>query len=153
LIDRLQIVAIVVSLGMLLAVLELVRRHKLVEEYSLWWIVCSVAMLALSIWRELLDAAARELGVYYPPSILLMVVILVAFVVLLWFSVALSRQRRQIERLFEETAILNAEMRDLRLGTESAGEVVPRAPNDRANPRPERAALEPDRVRQVQCDD
>ena len=98
-IDRLQLVAVAVSVGLILIVLELVRRRKLVEEYSLLWIFCSLALLALSIWRGLLHAAARELGVYYPPSILLLVLILVAFVVMLWFSVVLSTQRRQIERL------------------------------------------------------
>jgi hypothetical protein len=149
-IDRVQAVAVFVSLGLLLVVFELVRRRKLVEEYSLLWIVCALALLALSIWRELLHAAARELGVYYPPSFLLLVLILGAFVVLLWFSVVLSTQRRQIERLYEETAILGAELRDLRLGTKSARNVVASAPGDRAEPRSQRSAGESHGMRDVQ---
>ena len=113
-IDRVQIVAIVVSVLLLLVVLELVRRRKLVEEYSFLWIICALGMLTLSIWRRILDAGARELGVYYPPSVLLMLLIVMVFVALLWFSVVLSRQRQQIERLIEETTILAAELRDLR---------------------------------------
>ena len=62
----------------------------------------------------MLDIAARELGIFYPPSLLLMLVIGIVFVGLLSFSVVLSRQRKQIERLMEETAILGAEIRDLR---------------------------------------
>ena len=112
--DRVQIVAIAVSLLLLLAVLELVRRRKLVEEYSIVWILCALAMLGLSIWRDLLDRGARVIGVFYPPSALLVLLVVVVFVALLWFSVILSRQRRLIERLMEETAVLAAELRDAR---------------------------------------
>jgi len=107
-IDRVQVVAIVVSVVLLMVVLELVRRRKLVEEYSLLWIVGSLAILGLSIWRGVLDLAARQLGVYYPPSLLLMLLVVSVFIALL------SRQRTQIDRLMEETAILGAEIRDLR---------------------------------------
>lgn len=125
-IDRVQVVAIAVSVVLLMVVLELVRRRKLVEEYSLLWILGSLAILALSIWRGLLDIAARELGIFYPPSLLLMLLVVSGFVALLWFSVVLSRQRQQIDRLVEETAILGAEIRDLRgKDTTAAPEGVP----------------------------
>jgi|SRR3954470_24524999 hypothetical protein len=113
-IDRIQIVALVVSVGLLLAVLELVRRRKLTEEYSFLWILSSLALLALSVRRELLHDAARWLGVYYPPILLVMLLIVMVFVASLCFSVIVSRQRQQIERLIEETAILSAELRELR---------------------------------------
>ena len=112
--DRVQVVAVVVSLILLATVVELVRRRKLIEEYSIVWIICAVAMLALAIWRDLLDAAARRLGIFYPQSLLLMFVTGLVFVALLWFSVILSRQRRQIDRLMEESAVLAAEIRELR---------------------------------------
>jgi len=125
-IDRVQVVAIAVSIVLLMVVLELVRRRKLVEEYSLLWILGSLAILGLSIWRGLLDIAARELGVFYPPSLLLMLLVVSVFVALLWFSVVLSRQRQQIDRLVEETAILGAEIRDLQAkDTTAAPEVLP----------------------------
>jgi hypothetical protein len=113
-IDRIQFVALAVSIVLLLAVLELVRRRKLTEEYSFLWILSSLALLALSIRREILHTAAAWLGVYYPPILLVMLLILMVFVASLCFSVIVSRQRQQIERLIEETAILSAELRDLR---------------------------------------
>jgi NO-binding membrane sensor protein with MHYT domain len=124
-IDRVQVVAIAVSIVLLMVVLELVRRRKLVEEYSLLWILGSLAILGLSIWRGLLDIAARELGVFYPPSLLLMLLVVSVFVALLWFSVVLSRQRQQIDRLVEETAILGAEIRDLQAKDTAAPEGLP----------------------------
>src|SRR5204863_1711517 len=113
-IDRIQIVALTVSVMLRVAVLELVRRRKLTEEYSFLWILSSLALLALSVRRELLHDAARWLGVYYPPILLVMLLIVMVFVASLCFSVIVSRQRRQIERLIEETAILSAELRELR---------------------------------------
>jgi len=113
-IDRIQIVALTVSVTLLLLVLELVRRRKLTEEYSFVWIVSSLVLLAVSIRREILHAAARWLGIYYPPILLVMVLIVIVFAASLCFSIIVSRQRQQIERLIEETAILSAELRDLR---------------------------------------
>ena len=112
--DRVQVVSLAVSVLLLLVVFELVRRRKLTEEYSFLWILCALALVLLSIRRQILDATARWLGVYYPPAVLLMVLILMVFVASLCFSVIVSRQRQQIERLIEETAILAAEIRELR---------------------------------------
>jgi len=113
-VDRIQIVGLAVSLLLLLVVLELVRRRKLTEEYSFLWIGCSLALLLLAVHRQILDTAAHWLGVYYPQILLLLVLIVMVFVASLYFSVIVSRQRRQIERLIEETAILSAEVRELR---------------------------------------
>jgi len=112
--DRIQIIAIVLSAVFLLGVLELVRRRKLVEEYSFLWIAVATLMLAISIWRELLHSAARELGVHDPPNVLLIALTAAVVLALLGISVILSRQRRQIERLIEDASILSAEVRDLR---------------------------------------
>jgi hypothetical protein len=132
--DRVQLVSIASSGGLLLLVLELVRRRRLVEEYALLWILCGVALLTLSIWRGILHAAARTLGVFYPPSVLLMAVVAAAFLLLLWFSLALSRQRRAIERLTEETAVLAVELRELRRGAVAPGDVIAHTPQDRPQP-------------------
>ena len=108
-----QIIAIVTSILLLALVIELVRRKKLTEEYSFVWIVCSLALLMLSIGRRLLDVVALSLGIYYPPAALILVVILFVFVASLSFSVVVSRQRQQIERLIEDAALLEARVREL----------------------------------------
>jgi hypothetical protein len=117
--DRIQLVALGVSLSLLIIVLELVRRRKLTEEYSFLWILCSLALVFLSIRRDVLDTAAHWLGVFYPPTVLLMLLIMMVFIASLCFSVIVSRQRQQIERLIEETAILAAEIRDERVARET----------------------------------
>jgi Uncharacterized conserved protein (DUF2304) len=113
-IDRVQVVALTISVVLLLVVLELVRRRKLVEEYSFLWIGSALVLVALSASRYSLDVAARWLGVFYPPIILVMMLILIVFAASLWFCVIVSKQRQQIERLIEDTAVLAAELRDLK---------------------------------------
>jgi hypothetical protein len=108
-----QAVALGASVVLLLAVLELVRRRKLAEEYSFFWIGSALLMLALSIRHDMLSAVARWMGVDDPPLVLVLVLVFTMFVASLWFSVIVSRQRKQIERLIEESAILSAEVRDL----------------------------------------
>ena len=105
-----QVLAIAVAGVLLLLVLDLVRRGKLREEYSLVWIACAGALLILSIWRDLLHAVARWLDVYYPPTVLLLILILFVFIACLHFSVVVSRQRAQIERLVEDQALLAARL-------------------------------------------
>jgi len=130
--DRVQLVSIAISVALLAIVLELVRRRKLTEEYGLLWILSSLALLALSVKREILHLLARWLGVFYPPALLLLALIAIVFVSSLVFSVIASRQRQQIERLTEELALLSAEIDDIRLqrGAPAARQIVPRAADD-----------------------
>ena len=113
-----QVVAIVVSAALFAIVIELVRRRKLTEEYSFVWILCAIALLSLSLWRDLLHVVAHWLGVFYPPAVLLLVLTVFVFVACLYFSVVVSRQRQQIERLAEEQAILAARQRELERRTD-----------------------------------
>ena len=73
--DRVQIVALGGSLVLLLLVLELVRRRRLAEEYSALWIVSALALIGVSLRRDALDFAAWWLGVYYPPAVLVLMLV------------------------------------------------------------------------------
>lgn len=112
--DAVQVVSVAVSAGLLATVIELVRRRTLREEYSLIWILSSAALLGLSLWRNALEIAAAALDVHYPPAVLLLVLTLVVVIVSLYFSVVISRQRQQIDRLVEELALLDEEVRRLK---------------------------------------
>ena len=112
--DLVQLVSIIVSAVLLASIVELVRRGRLTEEYSFIWIVCAVALFALSLWRNLLDVAATALGVHYPPAVLLLVLTFFVVIVSLYFSVVVSRHRKDIERLVEEVALLDEQVRALR---------------------------------------
>jgi hypothetical protein len=121
--DTVQVAAIAFSTLLLGLVLELVRRRRLTEEHSLIWVIGALALLALSSWRNVLDVLAPAIGVHYPPALLLLALTGFVLLVSLYFSVVISRQRRDIERLLEEIALLGADVRQLR----GSGRPIPRA--------------------------
>lgn len=125
--DTVQIAAVAFSTLLLVVVLELARRRRLTEEHSLIWAIGALALLALSTWRNVLDVAAAAIGVHYPPALLLLALTGFVLLVSLYFSVVISRQRRDIERMLEEIALLGADVRELRDSgrTVSLTEVVP----------------------------
>ena len=112
--DRVQLETLIASIGLLLAVFELIRRRKLTEEYSFLWILLGGTLFVVSIRADMLAAAARLAGVANPAALPLVVAVAAILIVCLCLSVIVSRQRQQIERLIEETAILSAELRDMR---------------------------------------
>jgi hypothetical protein len=131
--ETVQVIAISVSVALLLLVLELVRRLKLTEEHSFIWIIGSIALLGLSIRRDILDVMARTLGVHYPPAVLILALGFLLFVVSLYFSVVLSQQRKLIERMVEDLALLEADVRELRrsVRTVTPPDVIPGATDHR----------------------
>ena len=120
--DTVQLTSLVVSALLLGIVLDLVRRKKLTEEYAFVWIVCAVVLIVLSLARRQLDRLAVWFGIFYPPAALL-VLILFVFLASVSFSVVVSRQRQQIEKLIEDAALLDAALR------EATGKITPPGTN------------------------
>lgn len=111
---RVQIVAVIVTAVILGVVLELVRRRRLVERYALLWMVAAAALLVLAIWRGALNQLADLLGIQSGPNALFLVALAVTFVLLLHFSIAISRLSEEAKILAQEVARLDAEARAAR---------------------------------------
>ncbi len=153
--DLVQLAAIAFSAILLGLVLELVRRRKLTEEHSLIWIAAAIALLALAMSRSVLHVAARAVGIHYPPALLLLALTGFVFLVSLYFSVVVSRQRQEIERMLEELALLDAEVRALRDSGRpvSATDVVPDPAGQRSQPAHAGRVPREQHVTRVQPDD
>ncbi len=121
--DRITIIGLVASIGALLFVLELVRRRKLREDYSLLWLATAVVLLLLSASRPLLDRLAELLGVVtYPPAALFFVAIMFVLFILLHFSTVVSRLTRENKEVAQQVAILRWELAESRKQLTGAGE-------------------------------
>jgi hypothetical protein len=110
---RIQIVAVLVSAGLLLGVLELVRRRRLLERYAILWLFSGTVLLALAAWKGLLEKVASAVGIYYAPSALFVVAFGFILVLLLHFSVAVSRLAEQSKVLAQRLALLETRNREL----------------------------------------
>jgi len=78
--------------------------------------------------------------VHYPPAVLLLVLTFFVVIVSLYFSVVVSRHRKDIEKLVEEMALLEAEIRALRESprTVTAVRMIPHAADERGETADER---------------
>src|SRR5947208_10131228 len=108
---RIQIVAIVATGGLFVVLLELVRRRRMLERYAILWLFCAVALLGLSVWKGLLNELAHAVGIFYAPSALFVVAFGFVLVLLLHFSVAVSRLADQNKVLAQRVALLEERQR------------------------------------------
>ena len=122
---RIQIVAIVGTVMLLLVVLELVRRRRLLERYALVWLASALVLLALGIWKGLLTEIADAIGVFYPPTALFVIAFGFILVLLLHFSTAVSRLTDQSKVLAQRLALMEQRQHDLEQRLIDAGEPVP----------------------------
>ena len=108
---HLRIVAILASVLLLVVVLDLVRRRRLLERYALVWLGVTVLLLLLSVWDGLLTGAASLIGILYPPSALFVIAFGFVIVLLLHFSVAVSRLADQSKVLAQQLGRLEERVR------------------------------------------
>jgi hypothetical protein len=109
---KIQLLAIVASAGLLVVVLELVRRRRFLERYAIVWLAAAFVLLALAIWKGLLSDLARAIGIAYPPNALFLVAFGFVLVLLLHFSLAVSRLSDQTKVLAQRLALLEKRQRD-----------------------------------------
>lgn len=117
-IDRTMILGLVASIAALLFILELVRRRRLREEYSLLWLATALVLLVLSISRPLLDVLAGAIGIFYPPSALFAVAVLFVLMILLHFSTVITRLTQENKEIAQQVALLRYELAQTRRALE-----------------------------------
>ena len=103
-----RIVAAVIAVFFMLLILDLIRRDRLQERYSVIWFVAGVGMLAGAAFPGLLELVADLMGVRNTNVALFSIVLLLLLGLALNFSVIMSRQAAQITRLAQERAIEQA---------------------------------------------
>jgi hypothetical protein len=108
--DLIKVLAIVGSGSVLFVVIELIRRGRLKEKYSLLWLFAAGVLLVLSISRGVLEYIAQLFGIFYPPSLLFLLAFLFLLLITLHFSVVVSGLSEKNKKLAQEVALLRQEM-------------------------------------------
>jgi hypothetical protein len=109
--SRIQAVAIVAAALILFLIFELVRRRRLMERYALTWLGSGLILLALAIWRGALKTISDALGIFYPPNALFLIAFGFVLLLLLHFSLAISRITDQTKVLAQKLALLEQRVR------------------------------------------
>jgi hypothetical protein len=115
---RIQLVAIAASGLLLCVILELVRRRRLLERYALLWLLSAIVLLTLAIWRGFLEDIASVIGVAYAPNALFLIAFAFVLVLLLHFSLAVSRLTDQAKVLAQRLALMEERQRRVELSRE-----------------------------------
>ena len=110
---RVQLFAVALAGGMFFLVFELVRRKRLMERYALLWLFSAAVLLGLAVWRDLLEEIAAGVGIYYAPSALFAIAFACMLVLLLHFSLVISRLADQSKLLAQRLAILQQRVDEL----------------------------------------
>lgn len=110
---RIQIVSIVVMAALFVVVFELVRRRRLMERYAILWLFASASLLALAVWKGLLETLSSAVGIAYAPSALFAAALGVVLVLLLHFSLVISRLADQNKLLAQRIALLERRIHSL----------------------------------------
>jgi hypothetical protein len=123
---NLRVVAIVGSVALLLFIIELVRRRRLKEEYSVLWVTTALVLCVLAAWGGLLGSLTHAIGAVSQGSTLYFFGLIFALLLLLHFSVRVSDLERRLVSMTQEIALLGERKRN-----DTGGEAQPKDENAR----------------------
>jgi hypothetical protein len=122
---NLRIIGIVGCLGLLLFILELVRRRQLKEEYTVLWVITALVLLLFAAWEGLLRDVRNLIGASSEASTLYFFGLIFVVALLMHFSVRVSRLERRVVAMMQEIALLGAANRN---GTRNGDGGAPNGP-------------------------
>lgn len=105
-----QIVSITATSVFLVLIFRLIIKKRLREEFSVIWILCSLFLNIFAFWREGIEVLARFFGIYYPPSIIFIMLFIALIVYSLHLSIVLSKQKNDIKNLTQEISFINEKL-------------------------------------------
>ena len=119
-----HLTVIVMGLVLAIGILYLVRRDHLYIRQGLFWILVASASLLFGLWPYLIDTLGTALGIAYPPALLFLVAIVILIFKALFGDIELTRVRRDLRRLNQRIALIEAGHRaDVELDSPSTNPV------------------------------
>jgi hypothetical protein len=118
--QRAEVIAVAVVICVL--IFELVRRKHLMERYAILWLVAGVTVLVLALWQGLLTTLSHAVGIYYPPSALFAVAFVFVLLMLMHFSMTVSRLSDQNKILAQRLALLQQRLHEASRGASGAAD-------------------------------
>jgi hypothetical protein len=110
---RLQLVAVVATGLLFVFIFELVRRRRLLERYALLWLFSAAILLALAAWKDALGQLSSAVGIVYAPSAFFAVAFGFSLMLLLHFSLVVSRLADQNKVLAQKLGQLQERVEQL----------------------------------------
>lgn len=108
-----KIFAMLVALAVFSVIIDLVRKRRLREEYSVLWLGTSVVMFVLVFRYEWLVALTALIGAGLPTTTLFLGAIIFLMLLSVQFCIKISRLTDQVKNLSQENALVKLEIENL----------------------------------------
>lgn len=109
----LYLLGIASALLVLVVVTEMLRRGRLRERHTMWWLLAGFIGLIFSIFPDVVDFLAQLIGVEAPSNLLFFLAIVLLFLVCLQQSSELTRSEEKTRVLAEHVALIEDRIRGL----------------------------------------
>lgn len=111
---RIQAIAIIGSVLLIVFILILIRKQRLKEEYSILWLFFGLIFLILSIWKGGVDFIAKIVGIAYSPAALFLILLMAVFIIMIEFSLIISQIADVNKHLAQDVGILREEIEHMK---------------------------------------
>ena len=101
-----RIFALVIGIGIFVAIIEMVRRRKLGEEYSFLWLIIGIGIVVLVLWQDLLEWLTHLIGAIAQTTTIFVFGFVIVILINLHYSVKITKLSRQVKELAQQIAIL-----------------------------------------------
>ena len=120
------VIAIAGLLLLLLGVLELVRKRYLRERFAIAWLLAISGLVVIGVIPGFLDNLAVLVGVKYPPTLLLVLAVVLLAVLVLAIATQLSAIDEKLREVAEYIALRDAEDHRVSEADEPTSDPAPR---------------------------
>lgn len=107
------VLGIIFAITFLIFILNLVRKNKLEETYSIVWIFFSIGILIISIFHNFIMDLALKIGVFYPPTLLLLMTLIVEGIYIVHLTIVITLQNKRVIRITQEISILDKKLDEM----------------------------------------
>jgi len=123
---KVQIVVGLLSIFLLWTTVELVRKNRLREEYAILWLFTGTVVLIFSLWPEVLLSQffAKITGIFYLSAVVI-IAFLFLLLIVLHFSVVISKLTNQNKELAQRYALLELKINELKRRSSPSESVLP----------------------------
>ncbi len=104
-----NVATVIVGMGLIFYVIRLVVKKQMSESQSVLWIVIGAIAIILGIFPGLIPWIASLLGIWYAPSVLLLVATIGLLLILFRNSIVVSVHEDEIHELTIQIALLKDE--------------------------------------------
>ena len=104
-----NVATVIVGMGLIFYVIRLVVKKQMSESQSVLWIVIGAIAIILGIFPGLISWIASLLGIWYAPSVLLLVATIGLLLILFRNSIVVSVHADEIHELTIQIALLKDE--------------------------------------------